>query len=37
MSMQWKAVWTGLLVLALANAAYAISIQDFFNNAVISR
>jgi hypothetical protein len=36
MSIPWKALLTGFIVLAAANAAQAISIQDFFNDAVIS-
>jgi hypothetical protein len=36
MSMQWKTAWTGLLVLTLANAAYAMSIKDFYNDAALS-
>jgi hypothetical protein len=36
MSMQWKAVWTGLFVLVLTNAAYAISIKDFYNDDAVS-
>jgi hypothetical protein len=36
MSMQWKAVWAVLLVLTLANTARAVTVQDFYNDAVIS-
>ena len=36
MSMKRKAVWTGLLVLRLANAAHAMSIKDFYNDAALS-
>lgn len=36
MGMRWKAVWTSLLVLTLADAAQAMSINDFYNDAAIS-
>jgi hypothetical protein len=36
MHIPWKALLTGFVVLAAANAAHAVSIQDWLNDAVIS-